>query len=216
MKKSLLVLQFLLTLIILAFVPNNFLKVICLLPLWWITFNGLKCRECIAFCIINILFIFSDIGAIQNNFFKFSEPDFLGLPFWEFFMWGYYLLHTHRMFPPKDLKGFDFKIWVMAILFSLLFMIVPDRNILLLATAGILVTTLFFYHQKQDFLYCGYLMMLGVCIEYVGLRLNLWIYPERDYSSALLQFVVMWGASGLYFRRIMGGWLVSKSEKIKV
>lgn len=210
MKKIVLIMQLLLTLFILAFIQNNFYKVSLLLPLWWISFGGLTRKEFLAYLCINIFFVISDIGAIQNGFFKFTNPDFLGLPVWEFFMWGFYLIHTHRLFPAKVPKSLDLKLLMLAIIFSQLFAIIHDRELLLISTSGILLLSLIFYHDKEDIFYCFYLMAVGVATEYVGIRFNLWSYPERDYNSAWLQFVIMWGAAGLYFRHIAGHWLMQQ------
>jgi hypothetical protein len=206
-KTKILLLQFVLTLVVLALVPENFHKVLLLLPLWWFSFRGFTAKEVIAFFIINGVFVVSDIGAVQNGFFEFKHPDFFGLPVWEFFMWGYYLLHTHRMFPSKLPKHLDLRLLVLAVAFAAMFALILDRSLLLAATSGTLLMTLYFYHEKDDLLYCGYLMLLGFATEFVGIRFNLWSYPERDFNSAFAQFLVMWGATGIYFRRIMARWL---------
>lgn len=207
MNRRILLLQFVLTLFILAFVPGNSLKTVVMLVTWAVTFGEVRSRELIAFIGINLLFVVSDIGAIQNGFFEFTHPSFLGLPAWEFFMWGFYLLHLHRMLPPKVPKKLDPKLLVLALIFSQLFGIVSDRTLLLALTSGILALSLVLHHEKDDVAYCAYLMILGAAVEYVGLSSNLWRYPERDYSSALVQFVVMWGAAGLYFRHLLAHWL---------
>jgi hypothetical protein len=211
MKKVLLALQMILTLFVLAYVQSNGIKVLFLLPLWWVSFGGLSRKEWIAYGLINVLFIISDIGAIKNGFFQFGKPDVLGLPVWEFFMWGFYLLHTHRMFPPRVPKSLDLKLVMLAVVFSQVFAVIPDRTWLLGVTSAVLMITLYFYHEREDILYCAYLMLMGIAVETVGLRFDLWSYPETDYNSALVQFVIMWGAVGLYFRHIMGGWLVERT-----
>ncbi|MGZ5278333.1 MAG: hypothetical protein ACXWC9_00215 [Pseudobdellovibrionaceae bacterium] len=216
MKKTLLFLQLIITLLVLAFVPNNIFKVVLLLPVWWMAFGGLSRREWIVFFVINILFVLNDIGAIQNHFFQFTHPDLFGLPYWEFFMWGFYLLHLHRMFPPKVPKSLDLKLVLLALIFAQVFAIIPDRNMLLIVTTSVLLITFYFYHEAEDFLYCFYLMAMGVAVETVGLSYDLWSYPETDYNAALVQFVIMWGAIGLYFRHIMGGWLLEKTPNISI
>lgn len=212
MKKSVAALQVLGTLAILALVPGNFLKVGLLLLLWALTFRRFSKKEWIAFFGINLIFIVSDIGAIKNGFFLFNAPDFLGLPAWEFVMWGFYLLHLARLFPPKILPRFDLKVLVLAVLFSLLFGVVQDRNVLLALTSGVLILTLALYRDKEDLVYCVYMMMLGIAFEFVGIRFGLWAYPERDFATALVQFEVMWGASGIFFRRILITWLNSEKN----
>lgn len=56
-------------------------------------------------------------------------------------------------------------------------------------------------------------MAIGAVIEYVGLKYDLWTYPEKGFEVAIYQIVVMWGATGLYFRRLLGPWL-SKTDRI--
>jgi len=215
-KKTLLLLQLIITLLVLAFVPNNLLKIALMLPVWWMAFGGLSRREWIVYFLINILFVLNDIGAIQNHFFQFTNPDLFGLPYWEFFMWGFYLLHLHRMFPPKIPKSLDLKLVLLALVFAQVFAIIPDRNMLLIVTSSVLMITFYFYHEAEDFLYCFYLMAMGIAVETVGLSYNLWSYPETDYNAALVQFVIMWGAIGLYFRHIMGGWLLEKNPRVSI
>ena len=38
-----------------------------------------------------------DIMAVRQGVFTFTSPDFLGLPIWEFFMWGFYVFHCLRL-----------------------------------------------------------------------------------------------------------------------
>jgi hypothetical protein len=74
-SKRFLLLQLLLTLFILGFVESNGLKVFLLLPLWWISFGGLSKAEWVVFLLTNIVFVVSDLGAIRNGVFQFTQPD---------------------------------------------------------------------------------------------------------------------------------------------
>jgi hypothetical protein len=215
-KKTLLLFQFLLTLLILAFIPNNLLKTVMLLPVWWLAFGGLSRREWLLYFAINVFFVLIDIAAIQNHFFQFTDPDVWGLPYWEFFMWGFYLLHLCRMFPPRVPKTLELKLVLLALAFSQSFALIPDRNWLLVVTSAILLLTFYFYHEAEDFLYCFYLMLMGIAVETVGISFHLWSYPETGDNAAPVQFVVMWGAIGLYFRHILGGWLLAKKPRISI
>lgn len=204
MKKSIAAIQLIGTLAILAFVPGNLEKLASVLILWALTFQRPTRKELISFVLINVVFVISDIGAIQNGFFVFSEPDVLGLPYWEFVMWGFYLLHTARLMPATKKLPTDWKAIALAVVFSLLFGVIKDRNLLLALTTGVLVLTQVLYREREDFMYNIYLMLMGIAFETVGLYFNLWSYPESAYSTAVVQFVVMWGATGIFFRRILG------------
>jgi hypothetical protein len=211
MKRSLAAAQITFTLAVLAFVPGNFAKLALLLIGWILTFRQLTRKEWMAVIAINIIFVLNDIGAIKNGFFLFNEPDALGLPVWEFFMWGFYLLHLARLFPPKQIPVVDVKVIVLAVVFSVLFAVVPDRSLLLALTVLVLTITLGLYRCREDFIYCAYMMLIGIAFEFVGIYFRLWSYPERNYWTALLQFEVMWGASGVFFRRLLIGWLYSEN-----
>ncbi len=85
---------------------------------------------------------------------------------------------------------------------------IPDQQLLLACTSGILLLGLFLYHEADDLKFALYMMGVGVAFEYVGVTQNLWSYPGRDFTTASVQFTVMWGAAGLFFRRIAGLWLI--------
>src|SRR5207249_1669419 len=102
----------------------------------------------------------------------------------------------------------DVKVVVLAAIFALLFGIVSDPRLLLTCTLGVLLLAFVFYHDMEDFLFSFYMMAMGVAFEWVGLTRGLWSYPGRDLLLASVQFVVMWGASGLFLRRIVGPWLI--------
>lgn len=127
-------------------------------------------------------------------------------------MWGYYLIHTHRFLNRSYPIYFEWKALALAILFSALFGIVADRILLLMASSAVLGIAFIFYHEKDDFLYCGYMMSLGIIFEFIGVHQKLWMYPEQNYQSALIQFVVMWGFVGLFFRRLVGPWLTGHNK----
>lgn len=209
-NRLLILAQLPITLLILAFVPGNLWKMAALLPIWWFSFRGLSFAEIRAFLIINLVFVISDIGAIKNGFFEFTEPDVLGLPAWEFIMWGFYILHAIRLFQDRLPEKLDKKMIVFAIIFSQTFAVLKDPQILLGVTIGLVLLTLILTRNLNDVIFCGYFMLMGVLFEWVGLHFGLWSYPERNFQTALVQFVVMWAGAGLYSRHIVGGWLLRK------
>lgn len=216
MSKRILLLQLLLTLLILGFVESNILKVCLLLPLWWISFGRLSKAEWIVFVLINVVFVVSDLGAIRNGVFQFTHPDVFGLPYYEFFMWGFYFIHTHRFLQTKYPSSVDMKVLGLAGIFSVLFGIVADPLWLLIYTSAILLLTFVFYHDMEDVLFSFYMMCMGAAVEWIGLDRGLWIYPGRDPLLASAQFIVMWGATGLFLRRIVGPWLVSRRTPLMI
>jgi tetratricopeptide (TPR) repeat protein len=211
LNRRLLFFQLLLTLFILAFADGNALKACLLLPLWWLSFGTLSRNEVVVFLVVNAVFVVSDIAAIRNGFFQFTHPDVLALPYYEFLMWGFYLLHTHRVLQVKYPASLDLKVLVLAGVFSALFAVMGDRHLLLFSSSAVLLLGFVFYHEKEDGLFSTYMMLLAAVFESVGITRGLWSYPGADLLSASAQFVVMWGAAGLFMRRIAGPWLAEPS-----
>src|SRR5580698_4635874 len=120
MKNKILFLQLLITLFVLGFVPGNIAKTIILLPLWWLTFDGLNRRELLWFGVVNLFMIVNDLAVIDVKFFYFTNPDFGPLPVYEFFMWGFYLLHAHRLLRLKRPAFMELKTVFLALGFSIL------------------------------------------------------------------------------------------------
>src|SRR5262245_43638802 len=89
--------QLLATLLALALLPTNLAKVAILLVIWAATFGRLRLPEIVLFAIVNVLFTAMNLGALHQGVFYFARPDFLGMPVWEYFMWGFYVLHLIRM-----------------------------------------------------------------------------------------------------------------------
>lgn len=210
MNRKFLLLQLFLTVAILALAPNNLLAAVLFLLLWIPLFWNRPKLEWVLFVLVNLVFVANDIAAIRNHFFQFTNPDVLELPYWEFFMWGYYLQHSHLLLQVDYPRTFQWKSLVFAIVFSMLFGVVPDRTLLLGLSSGVLLLSLIFYHEKGDLLFCFYMMLLGIIFEFVGIHQNLWSYPNQGYQASLIQFVVMWGFVGLSFRRLVGPLFSSK------
>ena len=195
------------TLAILCLVESNLTRLVLLLGVWLISFWPITRREVISFFILNIVFVIGDICAIKSGFFTFSNPDLLELPYWEFIMWGFYMLHMNRLFSRPSVKAFDWRAIVFAIIFSQLFGLVTDHTLLLISSSIILLATLSLFHAKDDLRYGIYLGLLGILYEYFGLQFNLWLYPGRNFLTALPQIFVLWSTSAILFRRILAGWI---------
>src|SRR6202030_138984 len=89
--------QFVGSLLVLSAVPSNGIKTLLLGLLWYATFGRLTRREWIAFGACCLLFTAMDIGSTRHGVFTFLHPTAGGLPLYEFFMWGFFVLHAMRM-----------------------------------------------------------------------------------------------------------------------
>ena len=172
-----------------------------------LTFKNITRNEIIVFCIINGIFIMSDTGAIYNGFFTFSTHDVGVLPYYERFMWGFYLLHAHRVIGGPYPRYFDKKALLLAVLFTMTF----STNLPLYGALGVsavlLLIALYYFHERKDYMFTAYLASVGLIIECVGLYFNLWSYSTTNYFLITTQIIIMWGASGLFFRHLAGPYI---------
>src|SRR5215813_5586126 len=122
------------TLAVLAFVPGAEWKVVFLLALWWVTFHPVSRRELLAFLGVSALFSLMDLGALRQGVFFFKRPDFVGLPAWEFGMWGFYVLHLIRMIGGPTRKPRTKLALGLAVVFSVPFSTIPDAQLLFWST----------------------------------------------------------------------------------
>ncbi len=192
-----------LTLVVLAFVPTNPGKLLAFLAVWGITFWRLTRRELVCFCAICVLFSLMDVAASAKGVFRFSHPDLAGLPVWEFFMWGFYLLHVVRMVGGPTPSGDRRVVLALALITAVPFMTITDPTLLLLVSSAALALTLAFFHERYDWAYIGYMIFVGAAVEYVGTWTGLWSYPNAPPGGVELWFVTMWGGVGLFARRLV-------------
>ncbi|MCC6610760.1 MAG: hypothetical protein IT515_13935 [Burkholderiales bacterium] len=191
------------SLIVIAAVPGNAAKLLALLAVWALTFGRLTRAEAVCFVLVCALFSAMNLGALRQGVFFFTHPDFLGMPVWEFFMWGFYVLHLLRMAGGPPPEG---RLWLplaLAVAFAVPFSTIADAQALLLATAILLAIALGFFHARLDLAYAGYMILVGALVEYTGVWSGQWGYPGAPPGGVPLWFVTMWGGVGLFTRRLV-------------
>lgn len=213
--RVLLMVQLIATIGILAWVPTNIGKTLALLTLWLLTFPSLTTREIVFFGCACALFSAMDAASLRQGVFEFNHPDLLGMPIYEFFMWGFYLLHTLRMLDGPAPRGNAKWSWMLAALFAVCFSVISNQGILLVATGMLLTTALLIYHERLDIAYCVYMVFLGMVIEFTGVWADQWHYPGHPPGGVPLWFVTLWGGVGLFLRRIILP-LVSNSHAYRI
>lgn len=202
-NKGLLLLQVPATLFILAFVPGTILKLVALLILWILTFKKLEEREWVLFVFINIFFTIFNNLALKNGIFTFNAVDIFRLPAYEFFMWGFYALHTKRMLQGDVPRKKIWLVFVLAFLYILTFSFIKDTSLLFTVSSILLIASLFFFHEVMDFVYVGYFVALGTLIEYTGVLSGLWYYVDSIYGGVPFWFITLWGGVGFFLRRLV-------------
>jgi hypothetical protein len=198
-----LLLQLASTLTILAWLPGNGVKLAALIVVWVVGFGRISRAEWILFLGINLLFVVMNAGALRKGIFHFNHPDVLGMPVYEFFMWGFYVLNAIRFLSGAAPQG---KIWqtlIVAVVFSIPFSTISDSEMLTLISAAILVGGLVLYHEPMDIAYVVYMIIMGALIEYVGVWSGQWGYPGNPPGGVPLWFISMWGGVGLFARRLL-------------
>lgn len=202
-SRPLLLLQIPGALAILAWLPGNPGKLAALLALWCFTFKPLQLRERVFFIGVCIFFTAMNALSLRQGIFAFNSPDVLGMPVYELFMWGFYLLHTTRMLGGPVPHARRLHAWVLALLFAAAFAGIADAQTLLAVTGALLVVGLVLFHSPFDLAYVAYLVALGAAFEYTGVHSGQWHYPGDPAGGVPLWFVTLWGGVGLFLRRLI-------------
>lgn len=201
MKKSLPWLRLALTYAILFAVPGAPLKTGLLLTLWIAAFAPWKKSDAALFVSCAALFTAMNAAAIQRGLFEFTAPNVLGLPYWEFFLWGFWVLHTHRIAggPPAPRPGrWE---WGLVVLFALSFVLFQSATAVLLASGAVMSAALVRWHERDDVHHVAHMLLIGTLLEYPGVALGLWRYPDPPVGGVPLWYATMWGGIGLFLRR---------------
>lgn len=200
--KSLLVLQLVGTLLILAFLPGNLVKLSLFALLWVITFKGFAKNEIIFYLVVCVFFTVMNVLSLKQGIFAFNYPDILGVPYYELVMWGFYLLHTVRMLGGAVPKGPERSAVILLALYCVAFSVIPDQTVLLIVTGILLSFGLYLFHEPMDWMYVFYMVGLGAAIEYTGVWSGQWHYPGDVFGGVPLWFITLWGGVGFFVRRV--------------
>ena len=190
--------------IVLGWIPGNAVKLAVMVVVWGIGFGRLARMELAAAGLINLLFIAMDEAALRQGVFLFRRPDAIGLPVYEFFIWGFYILHLLRYLdgpsanPRRLLWAFG-----MALVFSVCFSTIKDPVLLAAAAGGVLAMSLVLFHEPMDLAYTIYMTGTGALVEYTGTGTGQWTYPNAPIGGVPLWSFAMWAGIGLFTRRIL-------------
>jgi hypothetical protein len=195
--------QLLTTVAVLGWVPGNSAKLLIMVVVWGLGFRRLAAAELLMMAGVNLLFALINSAALARGIFRFDHPDLLGMPVYEYVMWGYYTLHTIRLLGGEPAPDRLIVASAAAVVFVLPFATIADPALLLLTSAGLLAGCLAIFHQRMDLFYAGYMAALGALVEYVGVGTGQWHYPGQHYAGVPLWFLTMWAGVGLFTRRLL-------------
>lgn len=202
-ERFVLLLQLAATVAVLGLVSGNVTKLAAMVVVWVITFKRISNRELLIMAGVNVLFSLMDLGALHNGVFRFRHPDLLGLPIYEFFMWGFFTLHALRFVakvPATRRLGLSI---ALAAVFAVPFATITDPLVLFVASSALLIAALAMLRDSVDFAYTGYMIAVGSLIEYIGVWTGQWAYPSAPPGGVALWFIPMWGGVGLFTGRIL-------------
>jgi hypothetical protein len=207
--RLLLLLQIPATLAILAWLPGNAFK---LLALWLLTFQRISKSESVFALLVCLFFTGMNAMSLRQGIFAFQSPYLLGMPCYELFMWGFYLLHTWRVLDGAAPQGLPLQAWLLAALYAAAFGSIADGSVLLAVMAVLLLLGLIFFHEKRDLAYAAYMVALGAAVDYTGVHSGQWSYPHPPLGGVPLWFITLWGGVGLFMRRLIVPVLVPKRQ----
>ena len=203
-RRRALLLQLLGTVLVLGWVPGNGVKLAVMVVIWVIGFGGLSPVELAAAGLVNLLFVGMDEAALRQGIFQFRHPDAIGLPVYEFFMWGFFILHAINFLdgpqanPRRILRSLG-----LATVFALCFPAITDPLLLAVAAGGVLAASLVILREPADLAYTIYMAAVGALVEYVGVGTGQWSYPHAPAGGVPVWSFAMWGGVGLFSRRLL-------------
>jgi hypothetical protein len=195
--------QLVATLVILGLPIGNTLKLVVFAAIWAVTFRRLSRRELLCYFGVSTLFSVMDIRAVHQGGFSFSHADVAGLPIWEYFMWGFLVLHILRTLGGPAPQSRWWLVLPLALLFALPFATLSHPSLLLISSCTVLALALFFFHETLDIYYVIYTVILGAALEYTGVWSGQWQYPGNPAGGVAIWFVPMWAGIGLFTRRLV-------------
>lgn len=194
--------QLVLTLFIISQAWAGALKLALLLGLWCLTFFPLNRYEILIFIFVSLLYSFGNFLSIQKSVFFFKYPDFLGMPFYEFAMWGFYFFHSIRVLEPRKVPKLDWKTMPLAMIFSSAFSLSGNPLIVPAITICALGLLVIFYHEKEDLRFASYFVLLGMLLEILGVLSDQWGYPDPYKHAVAPWFFCLFAGSGILCNRI--------------
>lgn len=175
--------------------------------LWW-SFAPWTRRLALAWAALALLFAALDVGAVRAGVFAFARPDLLGLPWWEFAVWGCWVLGGLGLVPAASPVRPRWPTALCAAVFAAPFLAVADPWWLtVLALAG-LAPGLVLHHARGDLLHLGLFLLLGLVVELTGVLAGVWTYPQAGPLAIPPASLVMWAGIGLFAHRLVRPWLI--------
>jgi hypothetical protein len=193
------------------------LALLILLVFWWFAFRPWKPGEVISFFIASVFFLFQNYVCLKARIFEFKIKDFLLMPYYEPFLWGYYFTTLKRFVSGVEVQSFPLEKKSVAGLLatSITFSLFSRGPMQLTATILSTLFLLVLFHTKRDIYFAGCSLVLGIVVELFGVSTGLWSYPHPDFLGIPYWFATMWLSVGLLGGRFLlplGEWLAARGD----
>ncbi|WP_300458577.1 hypothetical protein [Desulfobacula sp.] len=204
------------TLAIIFAINHSLAILFILLILWFFLFRPFDRTEILMFIIGSLFIVGQNYSVLKSGGFSFTHKDFLLMPYYEPFMWGFYYLHIKRFInEPSESKKLEIKAILGLLITGACFSIFAQNSNLLtifsFLTTAVLLTM---FHERYDLYYAGYALVLGFIIEVFGVFSGNWWYPDPDMLGIPYWFITMWISVGLLARRFLIPFTEWLSKKI--
>ncbi len=166
------------------------------------SFKYVNLYEVILFLIGVFFIIPADYLVLKNSSFYFTRRDFLLMPSYEPFMWGFYFLFLKRIndrYRPQIIPKISKKALSALFIVMLAFQFPRHLN-LTVNLSGLL--TLCLFHTRHDLQFGISALLLGTIVELFGVWNGLWWYPKTDIFGLPFWYIGMWWNVGVLVYRI--------------
>lgn len=189
---------------------DNSLKLLAVLGSFFLVFGKLTKEEAYLFVGVSLFFTFMNYMSILNGIFSFNNPNLIGQPWYEFCMWGIYVMHLKRVteyFFKEEMARYQANVvdFVCVGLVVLVFSLCKDKNAVTLFPLAI---NLFYLYQKKSKLMVSnyvYFIIIGGILELAGTNGGQWSYPKPDFYGVPFWYVNVFGSFAIYFPLVYKG-----------
>ena len=191
-----------LSLILLNLPLPHIIKPLMLIIFWLFLFKPFKLYEMILFFFGFFFIIIPNHITLKQQIFTFNERDFLLMPCYEPFMWGFYFLFLKRIndrYRPQIIPKISKKALSALFIVMLAFQFPKHLN-LTVNLSGLLTMCLF--HTRHDLQFGISALLLGTIVELFGVWNGLWWYPKPDIFGLPFWYIGMWWNVGVLVYRI--------------
>lgn len=193
---------------------DNSIKMLAILASFYFIYGVFTKEEVYLFIGVNLFFTFMNYMSIVNGIFAFTQPDLIGLPWYEFFMWGIYFIHLKRVteiFFSAEFKAYQVSLvdFVCVGLVIVVFSVCKDKSSVTIFP--LIINIFYLFAKKSKFITSNYFYFLAIggILELVGTNGGQWVYPHPDFFGVPFWYVNVFGSFAIYYPLFHKGMMIS-------